>query len=396
MNRGRRWGRGVLIALAALITLIVVIRIVLDPIASHYAHRELDAAESMRGDFERLHISVLPPGYEITRLKIVEHPRDDWKQPLLYVEHMRATASLGELLHGRVSARVRLDEPKIVYTMRGEGGGGPPPDIGAALEKVIPARVERIEVRGGEVLVRDHNAPRHPEIWVHRLELAAENLTTRAHLAGGRPATASASAKLGRSGDLTFFVSANPFARSPDFAGNLAVRGWKVAELYDVVEPATKLQTPEGTLDLFAEFDAHGGEISGGVKPVLKNVKVEATSNDFGNKVKAWIADKGLHLFSDRVPGRNAVVTVVPIKGRLDHPDLQLWPTILGVVRNAFVEGIASGFAHVPPPEAEKKEGPVTQAKHALDKDEGPPKAQPEGKAQPQGAKGGGNKGEKK
>ena len=377
-----------LIAIAAIITLIVVIRIVLDPIASHYAHKELDSAEAMRGDFERLHISVLPPGYEITRLKIVEHPRDDWKHPLVYVEHMRAAVSLGELLHGRVSARVRLDEPKIVYTMRGEGGGGgPPPDIRATLEKLFPARVDRIEVRGGELLVRDHNAPRRPEIWVHGLELAAENLTTRSHLAGGRPATASASAKLGRSGELTFFVSANPFARSPDFAGNLALRGWKVAELYDVIEPATKLQTPEGTLDLFAEFDAHKGEISGGVKPVLKNVKVEATSNDFGNKVKAWIADKGLHLFSDRVPDRNAVVTVIPIKGRLDHPDIQLWPTILGVIRNAFVEGITSGFGHVPPPEAGKKEGPLTQAKRALDKDEGPPKAQPEGSQ-------GGNKGE--
>jgi hypothetical protein len=366
----------VLIAIAAIITLVVAIRIVLDPIASHYAHKELDAGKALRGDFERLHISVLPPGYEITRLKLVEHPHGDWKQPLVYVEHMRATVSLRELLHARLSARVRLDEPKVVYTMQ---GNAPFPDIRAALEKLIPARVERVEARGGELLLRDFKLPRHPEIWFHEIELAVENLTTRSRLAGGRPATASATAKIGRSGDMTVFASANPLARSLDFAGNLAVRGWKVAELYDLVEPATKLQTPEGTLDLFAEFDAHKGEISGGVKPVLKNVKVEATSDDFGNKVKAWLADKGLRIFSDRVPDRNAVVTVIPIKGRLDHPDLQLWPTILGVVRNAFVEGLASGFAHVPPPEAEKKEGAVTQAKRALDKDEGPPKAQPEG-----------------
>jgi len=375
MIRVGRAGRRALIAIAALITLIIVIRLVIDPIASHYAHKELNSADALRGDFERLHISVLPPGYEITRLKIVEHPRDDWKKPLVYVEHMRATVSLRELLHARLSARVRLDETKVVYTMQ---GNAPLPDIRAALEKMISARVERVEVRGGELLLRDFNLPRHPEIWFHRIELAVENLTTRSRLAGGRPATASASARIGRSGDMTAFVSANPFARSLDFAGNLAVRGWKVAELYDVVEPATKLQTPEGTLDLFAEFDAHNGAISGGVKPVLKNVKVEATSDGFGNKVKAWLADKGLHIFSDRVPDRNAVVTVIPIKGRLDHPDLQLWPTILGVVRNAFVEGITSGFAHVPPPEAAKKEGPVTQAKHALDKNESAPKAQPE------------------
>ena len=71
------------------------------------------------------------------------------------------------------------------------------------------------------------------------------------------------------------------------------------------------------------------------------------------------------------------MATVVPIKGKLTDPDIQLWPTILGVIRNAFVEGISSGFTHLPPPTADKKEGALEQAKEALDKDEGPPEAQP-------------------
>ena len=110
---------------------------------------------------------------------------------------------------------------------------------------------------------------------------------------------------------------------------------------------------------------------------MLKNVKVAPTEDDLGNKLKAWVADEGLRLFSDRVPQRNAVATVIPIKGRLDDPKVQLWPTVLGVVRNAFVEGISSGFTHLPPPTADKPEGKVEQVKNALKKDEGPPKAQP-------------------
>ena len=125
-------------------------------------------------------------------------------------------------------------------------------------------------------------------------------------------------------------MSANPFAKKLEFAGECAVKGWKVAELFDLIEPATDLQTPEGTLDVFTEFKSAGGMITGGVKPVLKNVKVRPTEDDFGNKLKAWVADKGLRLFSDRVPDRNAVATVVPIKGRLDDPDIQLWPTVIG------------------------------------------------------------------
>jgi hypothetical protein len=155
------------------------------------------------------------------------------------------------------------------------------------------------------------------------------------------------------------------------------VRGWKVAELFDLIEPKTDLQTPAGTLDVFAEFKSAAGAITGGVKPVLKNVEVRPTEDNLGNRLKAWIADKSIELFSDRVPGRNAVVTVVPIKGRLDDPDVQLWPTVLGVIRNAFVEGISSGFTHLPPRTAEKQQGKIEQVKKALDKDQGPPKAQP-------------------
>ncbi len=99
------------------------------------------------------------------------------------------------------------------------------PDVDAALRKVIPARVQRIEVRDGEVLYRDLTAPRHPQIWLHALELSAENLATREELAGGRPATVNASAKLGKTGDVTMFVSANPFAKSLEFAGEVSLEG---------------------------------------------------------------------------------------------------------------------------------------------------------------------------
>jgi hypothetical protein len=360
---------------------LVIIRVLVDPIATHYTRKQLSEAEGARGDFQRVHITMFPPGYEIRRIKIIEHPGGSWKQPLFYAERVQVTIDWHQLLHARLAASARLDESKMSISKRKSAAPKAktaPPDVRATLRKLLPARLDRLEIHDGEVLYRDLTAERTPEIWVHDLELTIENVATRRALEHGRPATLDLRGKVGRSGVLTAFVSADPLAKQPDFAGEAAVKGWKVAELYDVVEPATKLQTPEGTLDVFAEFKAHGGEITGGVKPVLKNVTVRSTEANLGNELKAGLTDTALHIFSDRVPDRNAVATVVPIKGRLDSPDIQLWPTVLGVIRNAFVEGISSGFAHLPPVTAAKKEGAVTQAKHALNKEEGPPKAQPE------------------
>jgi hypothetical protein len=375
-----RWLRRSLLALTIIIAVVVIIRLVLDPVATHFTRKALDDADGIRGDFHSVHVTVLPPGYQIRRIKIVEHPGDDWKHPLFYAERVAVRVDWRALFHGRLAAQARLDEPKIVISKREEAkkkAAAGMPDVQAALQRVIPARVDRIEVRDGEVLYRDLTAPRHPEIWLHRLELAVENIATRPRLAHGQPVTVTGRATLGRSGAVTMFVSADPFERQLEFAGEAAVKGWKVAELYDLIEPATDLQTPKGTLDVFVEFKAAGGRITGGVKPVLKNVEVRPTEDKLGNKLKAWLADKGLELFSDRVPDRNAVATVVPIKGKLDAPDIQLWPTVLGVIRNAFVEGISSGFTHLPPQTAGKPQGKVEQVKDALKKDEGPPKAQP-------------------
>jgi hypothetical protein len=374
-----RWLRRVLIAAVVVMAVVIGVRLALDPVAAHFTRKALNEGDGLRGDFQRVHVTVFPPGYEISRLKLAERLRDgvvDWKHPLLYSERVGVRLDWRELFRGRLAVTARLDEPKAVLSSRDKK----PlkiPDVRGALARVLPARINRVEVRDGEFLYRDLTAPRDPQLWVHDIEVALENLATRAEMSGGRPVTMSGRAELGRSGEVTLFVSANPFAKKLEFAGEAAVRGWKVAELFDLIEPATELQTPKGTLDVFAEFKAAGGRISGGVKPVLKNVEVRPTKDDFGNKLKAWLADTGIELFSDRVPDRNAVATVVPIKGKLDDPELQLWPTVLGVIRNAFVEGISSGFAHLPPRTAEKPQGKVEQIQRALDKDEGPPDAQP-------------------
>jgi Domain of Unknown Function (DUF748) len=377
------WLRRLLIAGAVLVALVIVIRIVLDPVAAHFTHKALNEAEGIRGDFDSVHVSVLPPGYEIRQLSIIEEPGGSWKRPLLRAERTAVSLEWRRLLSAELSARLRVEEPKIIY-VKHPAAPEPPkkpeiPDVDAQLRQLIPARVDRIEVVRGTLVYRDAETKGHPDIGVSRIEVAAENLATRPKLGSGQPATVSLSALVGKSGDLSAFVSANPFADQLTFAGNAALRGLKVAELYEFEKAAADLQTPKGTLDLFAEFTAKNGALSGGVKPVLKNVEVRPTSDDFGNELEAWVADAALDLFSDRVPGRNAVATVIPIKGRLDDPKLQVWPTVLSVVRNAFVQGISSGFSSLPPPTAKEDQNVVEQAVDALKKDEGPAKAQPEG-----------------
>jgi hypothetical protein len=387
--RRRHWARPALIGLGVLVAVVVLVRVLLDPVATRVTRKGLDDLKGFRGDFERVHVTLFGPGYTITRLKLTEEPvpDDGKKAPIFYAERVHVGVAWRQLLHGRLVASARVVEPKISIIERGEKPKKEEPkrapDLSRQLREVIPFELARLEIVRGELLYRDLTAPRHPELWVHRLEAAAENLPTRAKLADGRPATLTASGEVGRSGALTLFVTADPFASPLEFGGRFELRGLRVAELHDFIAPKTQLQAPKGTLDLFAEFQSKDGRIRGGVKPVLKNVEVRQAEPGFFAKVKAWFADEAVETASDRVPGRNAVAGVVPIEGRLVEPDVQLWPAVFGVVRNAFVEGLSSGFAHLPPKKADEKQGVLTQAKEALEKDEGPPKAQPAEEGRP-------------
>jgi hypothetical protein len=241
---------------------------------------------------------------------------------------------------------------------------GPPAeviDLAQELHKITPLDVDHIDILDGEVAFIDVSRPERPELWLHDLQLSIENLTTRLHLADGRPTLLTASGTLARSGKVSIFITAEPFETGLTFSGRAAIVGLQTSELYRFISPTTDLHAPEGTIDIFVDFDCRNGELTGGVKPVVKNVKIRPTTRNPFAVIKAWAADLAVKIFSDRVQERNAVATIIPIKGKLTGPDVQLWPTIFGVLRNAFVEGLTSGYAHLPPPTATNNEAPATK-----------------------------------
>jgi hypothetical protein len=255
-------------------------------------------------------------------------------------------------------------------------------DLAETFRKITPLAVDHLDILDGQVAFVDVSRAERPELWLHDLELSIENLTTRVRSGEGRPVLLTASGTLANSGVVSILITANPFEKGLTFSGRAQIVGLETAELYRFIAPATKLQAPQGTIDLFVEFDCRNGELTGGVKPILKNVVIRPTGKNPFNALKAWVTDLAVKIFRDDDPRRKAVATVVPIKGTITGPDVQLWPAIFGVMRNAFVEGLTSGYVHLPPATAPKKQSVVAQGVDALAGSQ-PPKAQPTSPSDP-------------
>jgi hypothetical protein len=367
------------VTLAIAVLLLVIIRIVLDPIATHYARRALDKGDGFRGALSRVHVTILPPAARVERLKIIEWPKGKWEDPLYYFESLRASVLWREILHGHLVADVVVNRPKLLLkSHHEESSGKKAASVSQQLEDLSPLRVDRLEVNDGELLVAQGTGDKAAHLWIHGADLVAENLATRKALMEGEYSKLRGSAWVQRTGKLTFAINMDPFAKGLTFSGKAALRDLELRELYAFTSDRTDLRATQGRIDLFADLRARNGELSGGVKPVLRNVEVASAKKDLGDKIKAGLADAAVHLASSNEDGERKVATVVPLKGKVSDVHAQIVPTILGVIRNAFVEGLSSGFANLPPPTAQKKEGVLKQAVKALKKGEGQPEAQPE------------------
>ncbi len=387
------YGKARYIVPLTLVALFFALWITADRLASWATRHELDNMKDFRGDFSSVHVSFFRLSYNISNLKIFEEPVHAGKPPLLFAQSIDAHLLWKELIRFHLGAQLKITKMKAdidiePYKTPKERVAKeiikqlPPPwKVAAQLRSLIPFRVERMEFVDAEIEVVDRREPNAPSIWIHDGQSTLENFVTREKLTSGHPATLAIRAMVQRSGKLDVFVSADLLAPVLTFAGEARLQKLKLDELYEFLVAKTGMKIPSGTFSTFASFKCNRGHLVGAVKPVLENVKIRAENQDLGTKIKAVLADTAIKIFSDRVPGRNAVAALIPIDGDLQNPKIELWPTVLSVVRNSFVEGLASGMTNLPLPEANHKEGVVRQARRALGHDSSPPvKVEPEAK----------------
>ncbi len=349
------------------VAVVLLVLIFLNPIVTYGTQKGLDRLAGASGTFKSLSVTIIHPGYDIYGLKVQQMPVAAHPEPLFYADRLEMRWSWRQLLHGHLVRRVKIWRARVVVPMRpGDESkpSQPPLEIAKTLESVPSAGLERLELVDSQIILVDeiHHGER---IWVHDLELTLENMASRKKLMNGLPLLVTIRGKLQKTGALVAFVTMDPFDKGLTFAGSVELRHLALADLHQFTS-IKGLTLPDGSIDVFASVTSKRGQLTGGVKPILKNVKVAAADDKLGDKIKAALADVAVKILSDRVPGRNAVSTIIPIHGDLKKPDVQLVPTVLAVLRNAFVEGLSASLTNVPPPVG--KGGILHQARQALSK----------------------------
>lgn len=352
----RRVGRGFLWVIGVIVVLLIAGRIALNPFVSRHTQKVLDSLHGYRGSFDTVSVRLWKLSYTIDGLKLVQVPTPPGgseKRPFFYAKRIEIGLHWRDLIHKHeLVGTVELDGPKLNLIAASDKSKSQTkivdPELGEKIKKLSPLDVERIELKKAEVAFTDDTSRGQPSVWLHDLDATVENLATRVGLSHGEPTTLAASGTLQKTGQVSVFVTADPLSKKLGFSGRASVEDLSLQDVGNFLVKKAELAPEKGAIDLYAEFDAHDGVISGGVKPILKDVRVKPAKGGIMPAIKSWIADAALKIFSDRVPGRNATAAVIPLKGTVNGPSPQLWPAVWGVLRNAFVAGLRAGFTELP------------------------------------------------
>jgi hypothetical protein len=369
--------------IAAVALVLLGARLALDPLATWRTREMLSGLEGMRATFSDVKVGVVGLTYTITDLRIEKVAAGGAALPFFAVDRMRLALQWRELLHGHVVARADLDAPRLNVIQK-KAKGAPEeaqqiqeaPKIGRKLRDLAPFLVDRAQVKDGQVLVVDASKPERPTVRIHGIELTLENFATRPALSRGEPTILALRGTLQKTGRVSVFATADPLAKHVTFAGPGRVEGLRLAELGDVIGAHSKVTPDEGVMDMSVRFRAEDGRITGGVRPILKGAGTRPADSGLLAKIESGLADAALKIFQDDVEGRNAVATTIPISGSVRDPQAQPIPTVIGVLRNAFVRGLSDSLRGLPPPRAKEREGVLEQARRGLSP-RGQPRAQP-------------------
>lgn len=351
----------------------------IEPLTRWETRRILAGLHGMRGTFESASVRLSDLSYELRGLRIDKLDAQGRPEPFLRVAAAHAGLYGKELLRGHVVASIDLTEPKLTLVESNRPSERRTPKEAGGLakrtERLFPLRIDRVQVKGGEVVWVDAREPEHPVLRLHGVEATLENFATKAALARKEPTVLAVTATLQGSGRVQAFATADPFAKALTFAGQGSVRDLQLREVGSLIESKSEVRPTKGTIDVFARFEARDGALSGGVRPVVRGADLKAGKPGLGPKLKELLADAALHIFKDE--DTKAVATTIPIEGTVNGPQTQLVPTIMGVLRNAFVRGLQGGLSGLPPPRAKKPQGVMEQARRALSPEAGQPRAQP-------------------
>ncbi len=341
----------------SLLALLLLLHIALPYVIRDYLNDKLADMGDYRGQIEDVDLALWRGAYRINGLSIVKDQRD---VPVPFVNAPRIDIALSGADLWRkhaVVARVVFEKPEVNF-VDGEGSDdsqtGEGVDWREQLNKLLPITLNEVRVIDGTLGFYNFNASPPVKIQANAIEASLYNLTNVADEQGDRVARFEGTAQLLGHAPLEASAVFDPFHNFEDFEFRVRATDIQLTRLNDLANAYGKFDFKSGSGDLVVEASAEDAQLSGYIKPLLRNVEVFDWQQDVENQNKGffrsiWEALVGGSEKLLKNQRQDQIATRVELSGSTRQQNISAFQAFIGILRNGFVEAFTPRYERPPP-----------------------------------------------
>ncbi|MVM40830.1 DUF748 domain-containing protein [Spirosoma sp. HMF3257] len=335
--------------LLAVIVLLVIARLLLPYFVLRYVNKTLADMDGYTGHVEDIDIQLIRGAYQLDNLRI-RKINGKIKEPFLYIPKTDLSVEWKSLLKGRLVSEVECYEPEINFafsTNEASNQTGADVDWTAFLKKLLPININRFAVVNGKVNLTSLITQPRADLSMQRFQGEIRNIRNVDDKNKALPSPVVASGDvLGYGGTMNFSANMNLLKVVPDFDYNLRFSNLQLVKLNTLAREYANLDFNRGTVSVYSEMAMLNKKLNGYIKPLTKDMQIfklnEHKDRSVGRFFTELIAQGGTDILKNQK--HDQVATRIPLNGTIDNIETAVWPTIFGILRNAYIEAFRGEF----------------------------------------------------
>ncbi|MVM31870.1 DUF748 domain-containing protein [Spirosoma sp. HMF4905] len=335
--------------LIAVIILLVIARLLLPYFVLRYVNKTLADMSGYTGHVEDIDIQLIRGAYQLDNLRI-RKVNGKIKEPFLFIPKTDLSVEWKSLLKGKLVSEVECYEPEINFAFsKNEASNqtGAEVDWTAYLKKLLPININRFAVVNGKVNLTSLVTQPRADLSMQRFQGEIRNIRNVEDKNKLLPSPVTASGDvLGYGGTMNFSANMNLLKVVPDFDYNLRFSDLQLVKLNTLARQYANLDFNQGTVSVYSEMAMVDKKLNGYIKPLTKGMQIfklnEHDNRSVGRFFTELIAQVGTDVLKNQK--HDQVATRIPLNGTVDNIETAVWPTIFGILRNAYIQAFRGEF----------------------------------------------------
>ncbi|QMW03467.1 DUF748 domain-containing protein [Spirosoma foliorum] len=333
----------------AIIILLVIARLLLPYFVLRYVNKTLANMGGYTGHVKDIDIQLIRGAYQLDDLRI-RKINGKIKEPFLYIPKTDLSIEWKSLLKGRLVSEVECYEPEINFAFSNNAASnqtGAEVDWTAYLKKLLPININRFAVVNGKVKLTSLITQPRADLSLQRFQGEIKNIRNVEEKNKLLPSPVVASGDvLGYGGTMNFSANMNLLKVVPDLDYNLRFSDLQLVKLNPLARQYANLDFERGTVSVYSEMAMLNKKLNGYIKPLTKGMQIfkmnEHDNRSVGRFFTELIAQVGTDVLKNQK--HDQVATRIPLNGTIDNIETAIWPTIFGVLRNAYIQAFRGEF----------------------------------------------------